>query len=109
MFTPQLGRCGAAVIDALLLLIVDSFLVLLISWSSGIPIDVLLREAGGALGAFCAIPVALYFVLFGGIAGSTLGRYAVSLIAPLGRRDPGDGRPDHPLTLPDILRRAVGR
>lgn len=105
---PQLVRCGAAVIDALLLLVLDTFLVLLISWSSGIPIDLLLREAGGALGAFCAIPVALYFVLFGGIAGSTLGRYVCSLISPPGHQSAGEaGRLDHPLTLPDILRRAV--
>ena len=102
----QLVRCGASIIDALLLLVVDSVLVLLISWISGIPVDLLLREAGGALGAFCAVPVALYFVLFGGIAGSTLGRHVCSLMAP-GYGSPVDGRPDHPLTLPDILRRAV--
>jgi len=102
-------RCGAAAIDALLLLIVDTFLVLLISWSSGIRVELLLRESGWALGAFCAIPVALYFLLFGGIAGSTLGGYVCTLIAPFAREDAdGTGRPGHPLTLPDILRRTVG-
>ncbi|HSL71219.1 MAG TPA: helix-turn-helix domain-containing protein [Longimicrobiales bacterium] len=107
--SPGLSRFGAAAIDAVLLLIVDAFLVLLISWSSGIRIELLLRDAGWALGAFCAIPIALYFVLFGGIAGSTLGRYICSLLAPLGRPDLDDARADHPLTLPDILRRAVRR
>lgn len=96
------SRCSAAAIDALLLIAVDALLVLLISWSSGIGLDRLLQEAGWALGSFCAIPIALYFLLFGGIAGSTLGRSVCSLI---------DNAPHHhhPLTLPDILRRAVLR
>lgn len=102
--SPSVSRFGAALIDAVLLLVVDSFLVLLISWSSGIPTSVLLREAAWALGAFCAIPVALYFLLFGGIAGSTLGRYVCNLVSPLGS---AEGRPHHPLTLHDILRRSV--
>ena len=105
---PGLTRLGAATIDALLLLIVDAFLVMLISWSSGIPVELLLREAGLALGAFCAIPVALYFLLFGGIGGSTLGRYICSLYSSLAADDDAD-RHGHPLTLPDILRRAVRR
>jgi hypothetical protein len=91
-------RCGAAVIDALVLLAVDALLVGLISFTSGVGIDVLLESSGSALAAFCAIPIALYFVLFEGIAGTTLGRWVCSLIDP---------SPDHPLTLPDILRRAV--
>jgi hypothetical protein len=98
--SPRLTRCGAAAIDALLLLAVDAFLVLLISWSSGVRVNVLLHEAGLALGSFCAIPVALYFLLFGGIAGSTLGGYVCSLMEP---------SPDHPLSLNDIVRRAVRR
>jgi hypothetical protein len=104
--SPAISRFGAAAIDAALLLVVDAFLVLLISWSSGIPVDALLRDAGWALGTFCAIPIALYFLLFGGIAGSTLGRYICDLIEPLHAHHV---RPDHPLTLPDILRRAVRR
>jgi hypothetical protein len=98
--SPRLSRCGAAAIDAVLLLVVDAFLLLLISWSSGVRVDHLLGDAGLAIGAFCLIPVALYFLLFGGIAGSTLGGYVCSLIVPA---------PDHPLRLPDILRRAVRR
>lgn len=96
--TPRLNRCGAATVDALVLLAVDALLVLLVSWSSGVPIDTLLEGAGGALGAFCAVPIALYFLLFEGIAGSTPGRSVCRLI---------DRTPDHPLTLPDILRRAI--
>jgi hypothetical protein len=93
-----LNRGRAAVIDALVLLAVDTLLVLLISLSSGVGVEALLRNSGWALGAFCALPIALYFVLFEGIAGTTLGRRACSLVDP---------SPDHPLTLPDILRRAV--
>ena len=99
-------RCGAAAIDALLLLVVDSFLVMLISWSSGIPLERLRHESAWALGAFCAIPIALYFLLFGGIAGSTLGGYVCSLITPFGPENAEDRT--HPLTLPDILRRTFG-
>ena len=90
---------GAAAIDAGLLVAVDAFLVMLISWSSGIAVDVLLRDSGLALAAFCTIPILLYFLLFGGIAGSTLGQYACHLI---------DRRSHQPLTLPDILRRTFG-
>jgi hypothetical protein len=97
---PVWNRGSAAVIDALVLLAVDTLLVLLISLSSGVGVEALLRNAGWALGAFCAIPIALYFVLFEGIAGTTLGRRACSRIDP---------SPNHPLTLPDILRRAVFR
>ena len=89
-------RWGAAAIDATLLVVVDAFLVMLISWSSGIAVDALLEDSGLALAAFCAIPIGLYFVLFGGIGGSTLGQYACHLI---------DRRTGPPLTLPDILRR----
>ena len=97
---PQVTRCGAAAIDALVLLAIDTLLVLLISWSSGVPVKLLLQDAGWAMASFSAIPIGLYFLLFGGIGGSTLGRYVCSLMDP---------EPDHPLTLPDILRRAVLR
>jgi hypothetical protein len=104
---PGLTRFGAAAIDALLLMVVDAFLVYLISWSSGIPASLLLRDAGSALGAFCAIPIALYFLLFGGIAGSTLGGYICSLLPSLRPALSDDQDRHHPLTLHDILRRAV--
>jgi hypothetical protein len=106
---PGLTRFGAAAIDALLLMVVDAFLVYLISWSSGIPAGLLLRDAGSALGAFCAIPIALYFVLFGGIAGSTLGGYVCNLLPWLSPATSDDHDRHHPLTLHDILRRAVRR
>ena len=96
--SPVVNRCGAAAIDALVLLTVDALLVLLVSLSSGAGLETLLQDSGWALGAFCAIPIGLYFVLFGGIAGTTVGRWVCSLIEPL---------PHHPLTLPEILRRAV--
>jgi hypothetical protein len=106
---PGVTRFGAAAIDALLLMAVDAFLVYLISWSSGIPASLLLRDAGSALGAFCAIPIALYFLLFGGIAGSTLGGYICSLLPSLSPASSDDHDRHHPLTLHDILRRAVRR
>jgi hypothetical protein len=90
---------AAAAIDATLLVAVDAFLVMLISWSSGIALDVLLRETGLALALFCAIPVLLYFLFFGGIAGSTLGQYVCHLIVQ---------KTGRPLRLPDILRRTFG-
>lgn len=104
---PGLTRFSAAAIDALLLMVVDAFLVYLISWSSGIPAGLLMRDAGSALGAFCAIPIALYFLLFGGIAGSTLGGYICSLLPSLSPATSDDHDRNHPLTLHDILRRAV--
>lgn len=102
----DLTRYGAPLIDAIVLLIVEACLVLLIAWSSGIRIEALLSGAGWALGAFCAIPIALHFVLFGGIAGATPGGLVCELLSAR-RRD--RARDPRPLTLPDILRRAVGR
>jgi hypothetical protein len=98
--SPIVSRCTAAAIDALTLLAVDTLLVLLVSLSSGMGMEALLRSSRWALGTFCAIPIALYFVLFEGIAGTTLGRWVCSLIDP---------SPDRPLTLLDILRRSVFR
>lgn len=95
----QLARCSAAVLDALLLLAVVMMPTLLLaSWSSGVPLRILMADAGGALGAFCALPVALYFILFDGIGGATPGCRAFRLLAPGART---------PLRLPEILRRAV--
>lgn len=95
----QLARCSAAALDAVLLLgAVVLPVVLLASWSSGVDVGKLLADAGGALGAFCALPVALYFLLFDGIAGGTPGCRAFGLLEPAARM---------PLKLPEILRRAV--
>lgn len=96
----QLARCSAAVFDALLLLVAVVLPVIVIaSWGSGVPIANLLSQAGGALGAFCALPLALYFIVFDGIGGATPGCRAFGLA------DPAETRP--PLKLPEILRRAV--
>jgi Helix-turn-helix domain/RDD family len=99
--TPALLRVGAAAIDALLLGALDVLLLVLIALTCAIPMHALVGEAWWAVATVCAIPVATYFLLFGGIGGSTVGRYACSLDAP---------HPHHPLRLPEILRRAlVGR
>lgn len=95
----QLARGSAAALDALLLLLIVVLPVLLLaSWSSGVEVQILLANAGGPLGAFCALPVALYFVVFDGIGGATPGCRGFGLLGP-GTRTP--------LKLPEILRRAV--
>ena len=95
----QLARGTAAALDAVVLLAtVVAPSVLLASWSSGVDVAVLLANAGGALAAFCALPVALYFLLFDGIGGGTPGCRAFGLVEPTAQT---------PLKLPDILRRAV--
>ena len=95
----QLARISAAAFDAVLLIVaVVAPVLLLASWSSGVGVSALLADAGGPLGAFCALPLALYFVVFDGIGGATPGHTLFGL-------------PDHtthtPLKLPDILKRAV--
>lgn len=94
----HIARYAAAAIDAAVLLVVDALLLLLVSWSSRIPAGALLGDASVAIAALSAIPIVLYFLLFGGIAGTTVGRWFLKVVPPA---------PDHPLTLPDILRRAA--
>jgi hypothetical protein len=95
----QFARCSAAALDALLLLAAVVLPVLwLASWSMGVDVRTLLANAGGALGAFCALPLLLYFLLFDGIGGATLGCRIFGLVEPSAAL---------PLRLPDILRRAV--
>lgn len=95
----QLARCSAAMLDALLLLVgVLMPVILLASWSSGVELQILLADAGGALGAVCALPVGLYFLLFDGIGGGTPGCRTFGL---------GGAGTRVPLKLPEILRRAV--
>lgn len=96
------ARGSAAALDALLLLGgVVLPVIALAAWSSGVEIRVLLADAGGALAAFCAVPVALYFLLFEGVGGATPGRKALGLC------DPDDAGIRAPLSLPQILRRAL--
>jgi hypothetical protein len=95
----QFARCSAAALDALLLLAAVVIPVLwLASWSMGVDLRTLLTSAGGALGAFCALPVLLYFLLFDGIGGGTPGYRIFGLVDPGARA---------PRTLPEILRRAM--
>jgi len=95
----QLARISAAAFDAVLLIVaVVAPILLLAAWSSGVDVAVLLADAGGALGAFCALPLTLYFVVFDGIGGATPGHRLFGL---------SDHTTRTPLTLPDILKRAV--
>jgi hypothetical protein len=95
----QLARISAATFDALLLIVAVVIPVLtLASWGSGVAVRVLLADAGGALAAFCALPLGLYFVVFGGIGGATPGHRVFGLSGQETRTR---------LTLPDILKRAV--
>ena len=95
----QLARISAATFDAVLLLVAVVIPVLLLaSWGSGVELPVLLADAGGALGAFCALPLALYFVVFDGIGGATPGHRVFGVSGQNTRT---------PLKLPDILKRAV--
>ena len=98
-------RYAAAFVDALVLLAVEICLVLLVSQSSGISLDQLLRDASLALAGFCAIPLLLYFLMFGGIAGSTLGRHLCALSRTGEERQPTDAH--EPLTLLAILKRTL--
>jgi hypothetical protein len=95
----QLGRCGAATLDALLLLAAVVLPILwLASWSMGVDVRTVLAHAGGALGTFCALPLLLYFLLFDGIGGGTPGCRIFALVDTGART---------PRTLPEILRRVV--
>ena len=94
----QLTHWGAAALDATTLIGINTGLILLISWGSGLPAGALVRQASIALAALCAVPTVLYFVLFNGIAGRTLGGWLCRLPAPGSHA---------PLTLDAILRRSL--
>jgi hypothetical protein len=94
----RLQRIGAVAIDLLVLAIVNLLVVLLVAIPSAIPVGALLRDGAWAVATLALILAAIYFLLFGGVAGSTIGRYTFSLPAPGAR---------HPLTLPEICRRAL--
>lgn len=93
-----LAYAGAVAIDVLFLVALDTLLLRMIALTSAIPVSLMLREAGGAVAILCVIPVAVYFLLFRGITGSTVGR-SVFRLDPL--------RSPHPLTLTDIVRRTL--
>jgi hypothetical protein len=96
----RLTRWGAAALDAAVLIAINAGLVLLIAWGSGLTARSLVREDSIALAALCSVPTALYFILFNGIAGRTLGGWLCRL---------PQACVTHPLTLDDILRRSVLR
>jgi hypothetical protein len=96
----QLARISAATFDALVLILsVVAPVLLLAAWSIGVELGTLLALAGGPLAAFCALPVALYFVVFDGIGGATPGHRMF--------RRSEVSNAQTPLRLPDILKRAV--
>lgn len=95
---PQLTRWGAAALDATVLVTLNAGVVLLIAWGTGVPAGTLLKQAGSAIAALCAVPTVVYFILFNGIAGRTLGGWLCRLPVP---------GPHAPLTLDAILRRSV--
>ena len=96
-YRTQLVRIGAAAVDAIVLLALNGALLLVIALSTGLPPSSLLRQSA-ALSALCAVPTVLYFVLFNGIAGRTLGGWLCRMPEPL---------PHPPLTLDAILRRSL--
>jgi hypothetical protein len=93
-------RWGAAALDASVLFAIHAGLLLLVAWASGVPAVSLLKHAAVAIGTLCAVPTILYFVLFNGIAGKTLGTWLCRL---------PEMTPHAPLTLDAILRRSVLR
>jgi hypothetical protein len=94
----SMPRIGAAAIDALVLIVLNLAVVLLVALGTGIRPSSLLRHGSGALGMLCAVPTVLYFILFNGIAGQTVGRRLCRL---------PEAHVHAPLTLDAILRRAV--
>ena len=95
----QIARISAATFDAILLIVaVIAPVILLAAWSTGVEVRILLADAGGAIGAFCALPVALYFVVFDGLGSGTPGHWLFGAAEQSARTT---------LKLPDILRRAV--
>ena len=95
---PQLTRLGAASIDVVVLITMNAALVTLVAVGTGLPMSALLRHGSLALAALCAVPTVLYFVLFAGIAGRTVGGRLCRLPVP---------PPHAPLTLDAIFRRSV--
>ena len=88
----------AATVDACLLLALNTGILLLISLGVDVAPTVLVKKGAVFVGLLCAVPTALYFLLFNGVAGRTPGRCICGLPEP----------PPHvPLTLEAILRRSL--
>ena len=63
----------AAGLDALLLFLLNAFIVGVAANACEVPVEALLRLAGGAMGSIGAFTCVMYFALLGGIGGQTLG------------------------------------
>lgn len=63
----------AAGLDALLLFLLNAFIVGLAANACQVPVEALVRLAGGAMGSIGAFTCVMYFALLGGIGGQTLG------------------------------------
>jgi hypothetical protein len=90
-------RTVAAVIDALVLLILQAVLIQVTAWTCGVHPQVLLEFGSGGLAVVFCVLVMLYFVILGGIGGKTLGAFLSQL--PAAERTP--------LQLPIVLGRAL--
>lgn len=99
-------RHGAALVDALILLVIETCLLTIVAESSGVGFERLLEDAGLALATFCAIPLLFYFLFFEGIAGSTPGRRACRHWTSRNTHSPGE-RSISRLTLRLILQRTL--
>lgn len=94
----RLGRAAAAVLDAAVLIAINAAAVQVIAATCGVPPGSLIQQAGPAMSLFCAIPLTLYFIVFGGVGGRTPGAWLSGLPpSPAGS----------PLRLGTILTRTV--
>jgi len=92
------GRAAAACIDAVLLAMIHLGVAFLIAFGCGVSLDMLLRQAGAAVGAVWAFTSVAYFVLLAGVAGRTVGAHVCALPPEIARA---------PLDLRTILSRAA--
>ena len=76
------ARAAAAVLDAAVLLAIDALFVQLIAAACDVDVITLLEQAGAVVSLFCAIPVALYFIVFDGVGGRTPGAWLCQVPAP---------------------------
>lgn len=63
----------AAGCDAVILFLMNAFIVAVVANACQVPVETLLRVAGGALSVVCGFTSAMYFALLAGIGGQTPG------------------------------------
>lgn len=95
---PSAGRCGAACLDAVLLLLLLAIVVQLTAWASGTAGNEVLALAGEPIAALWGVLVLVYFVMLGGVGGRTPGAVLCG-VPPNGAHEP--------LSLRTILERAI--